>query len=149
MVHTALNESPGVLCAFDSMSLHRRDRHSADKWAAHARFQPGERSATGGPLSPLLYVLTLEPIRAFIHETLTSQGAQPRWLPKEIPLSYGNADDLTLFLLAKYAESFIRKLQLYAGEHFLASGMQIHEGKSVIVYMQKDSILANLSLIHI
>jgi hypothetical protein len=106
-------------------------------------FSLGRGVRQGCPLSPLLYVLSLEPIRHFM-EAL-SEERPLRWLPKGFPSSLAHADDLTFMAWSELILQHLSRIQIYA-ESKLYSGFLISITKTYILYLCKSSVPSEQTL---
>lgn len=102
-----------------------------------APFPLGRGVRQGCPTSPLLYVLSLEPIRHYIHEKVGSANTQ--WLPRDFPASFAHADDLTIITTSSEVASLVTHTQIYA-ELVLRSGLKINMEKSIALYTRRDRL---------
>jgi len=83
----------------------------------------------GCPLSPLLYVLSLEPIRAYIQDKVPNETLL--WMPCGVPSSFAHADDLTVIIDHSQAETFIDALMHNKG--IRDTGFKVNTGKSTVL----------------
>jgi Reverse transcriptase (RNA-dependent DNA polymerase)/Endonuclease/Exonuclease/phosphatase family len=100
-------------------------------------FSLGRGVRQGCPLSPLLYVLSLEPVRHFINSLMDDRPLT--WLPPGFPASLAHADDLVFLCWSDLMLPYLSRIQLYASAR-LHSGFLVNVRKTYILYLRKDSI---------
>lgn len=100
-------------------------------------FPLGRGVRQGCPLSPLLYVLALEPIRLFMNNL--SSDRPHEWLPDGFPASLAHADDLSFIAWSDLVLQHLARIQTFASSR-LHSGFLISIAKTFILYMCRDSI---------
>jgi Reverse transcriptase (RNA-dependent DNA polymerase) len=106
-------------------------------------FLLGRGVRQGCPLSPLLYVLALEPIRHFMNALAVERPLT--WLPQGFPSSLAHADDLTFFAWSDLVLTHLSRIQIYASSK-LHSGFLVNITKTYVLYLQKESVPSEQTL---
>jgi len=91
----------------------------------------------GCPVSPLLYVLSLEPLRQYLDAR--NRAFVSLWLPPDVSPSFAYADDLAIITEASDVDIMIRHIQTY-NDQVLYSGQLINFGKSDAEYILVESV---------
>jgi Reverse transcriptase (RNA-dependent DNA polymerase) len=93
----------------------------------------------GCPASPLLYVLTLEPIRCLVEFLVEQKGGKPGWLPPGTPSTFAHADDMVLIVASGQVQEVLSSLNFCASGVF-KSGFRMNMDKSVALHTKASTV---------